>query len=285
MPSLAARAAAILSRLRRLLEFTVVRIVIAVFTTALASGLTAQFVSDHTHGPLHFGWPSLCGAVVALAAYALYVRLVERRSVTELAGWPAPGELGLGLAGGAVLVGLVMGSLALAGAFHLEVINPGVDGLGAAFAQMVFVAVLEELLMRAILFRLLERSLGTWIALGVSSLLFGLAHLPGNSAGALSIAIAIVAGGLFTAAYLVTRRLWLCIALHTGWNFTLGSIFSVVVSGHERTAGLFTGSLEGPAWLTGGAYGPEASVVTLVFLLGASALLLWRAIVRQQVVA
>lgn len=231
--------------MRHFLEFTVVRIVIAVFTTALAGGLTAQFASDHTHERFHAGWPRLCGAVAALAAYALYVRIVERRPVAELAGRQAPSELGLGLAGGAVLVGLVVGSLALTGAFRFEAINPGVNGLGVAFAQMVFVSVFEELLTRAIVFRLLERSLGTWIALGISSLLFGLAHLPGNSAGALSITIAVVAGG-FTTAYLVTRRLWLCIALHTGWNFTLGSIFSVAVSGHERTAGLLEGSLDGP---------------------------------------
>lgn len=274
------------SRLRRLLDFTIVRLVIALFATALAGGLTAQFVSDHTRGSsLHAGWPSLCGALAALAVYALYVRLVERRAVAELALPPLPAEAGLGLAAGAALVALVVGGLAAFGSYRFEALNPGASGLAAAFAQMLFVGVFEELLMRAVILRLLERSLGSWMALGISSLLFGLAHLPGNGAGGLSIVIAVVAGAMFGAAYLATRRLWLCLALHTGWNFTLGSVFSIVVSGHERSVGLIAGRLEGPTWLTGGAYGLEASVLTLVLLLGCTAWLLARAVSRGHVVA
>lgn len=274
------------SRLRRLFDFSVVRIVVALFATALAGGLTAQFLSDHTHGSrLHAGWPSLGGAIAALAAYALYVRLVEQRPVAELSGRPALAEFGLGLLGGAALVAAIVGALALLGVYRFEAVNAGALGLGAAFGQMVFVGVFEELLTRAIVLRLLERSLGSWPALAISSALFGLAHLPGNSSDVLAIAVAVVAGGMLGAAYLVTRRLWLCIALHTGWNFTLGSIFSIAVSGHERTAGLITGSLVGPQWLTGGAYGLEASAVALVVLLGAGLWLLKVAVARGQLVA
>jgi hypothetical protein len=150
---------------------------------------------------------------------------------------------------------------------------------------MVFVGVFEELLMRAVLLRLLERSLGSWVALGLSSLLFGLAHMPGHDAGVLAILVAVVAGAMFGAAYLATRRLWLCVALHIGWNFTLGSLFSIAVSGHERTVGLITGRLEGPDWLSGGAYGLEASVLTLVLLLACAAWLMARAASRGHVIA
>lgn len=273
------------SRLRRLLDWTIVRIFIAVFSTALAGGLVAQFVSDHTSGSLHHGWPSLCGAVAALAVYALYVRLIERRRASELAPRAALRELGLGLAGGAALVALVVAGLMLLGAYQFEGVNRGVQGLGAGFSQMVFVGVFEELLLRAIILRLIERSLGTWPALAISSVLFGLAHMPGNDLSALSIAITVVAGGFLGAAYLATRRLWLCIALHTAWNFALGSIFSISVSGHEKTAGLIAGRLSGAQWLTGGAYGLEGSVLTLVVMLAAGAWLLARAVSLGHVVA
>ncbi|MFZ2989232.1 CPBP family intramembrane glutamic endopeptidase [Ideonella sp.] len=265
------------SRLRRLLEWTLVRIVLALFSTALAGGIVAQLVSDHTSGSLHHGWPSLCGGVAALAMYTLYVRLIENRRASELAIRGSLIELGLGLAGGAALVALVVAALALLGVYRFEAINAGVQGLGAAFSQMVFVGVFEELLMRAIILRLIERSLGTWLALAISSALFGLAHLPGSGMGALPFAVAVVAGGFFGAAYLVTRRLWLCIGLHTAWNFTLGSLFSISVSGREPTAGLITGSLSGPHWLTGGSYGLEGSVLTLAVLLAAGTWLLARA--------
>ncbi|MEO7404776.1 MAG: hypothetical protein ABIU95_14000, partial [Burkholderiales bacterium] len=74
-------------------------------------------------------------------------------------------------------------------------------------------------------------------------------------------------------AFLATRRLWLGIALHLGWNFTVGYVFSATVSGHDRAAGLLFGELRGPEWLTGGGFGVEGSAVTLLMLtVAASAL-------------
>lgn len=251
---------------RRVLGMSVARIVLAVFVTAIAGGLTQAGVSAMSDQRFHVGWPDLCGALAAIAAYALYVRWVERRSVTELSGQGALPELGVGLFVGAAMVLAVVGTLALFGVYQLHGVNtPGAE-VGAGLAEMVFVGVLEELLTRAIVFRLVERSLGTAAALAISSLLFGLAHLPGDTAGALSVAIAVVAGIFFAAAFLLTRRLWLCIGLHVGWNFTLGYVFAIAVSGHSGK-GFVVGELSGPAWITGGAYGLEASVFTLLALL------------------
>lgn len=77
----------------------------------------------------------------------------------------------------------------------------------------------------------------------------------------------------FAAAYLRTRRLWLGIGIHVAWNYTLGTVFSVAVSGRE-SRGWVEGRLHGPDWLTGGAYGLEASVLTLFVLLVVGAVLL-----------
>ncbi|MCP6423459.1 hypothetical protein NL463_29555, partial [Klebsiella pneumoniae] len=75
------------------------------------------------------------------------------------------------MAGGALLVVAVVGALAALGVYRFERLNPGLAGLPAGLAQMVFVGVMEELIMRAILMRLLERALGTWAALLLSALL------------------------------------------------------------------------------------------------------------------
>src|SRR4051812_9774040 len=74
------------SRLGRILDITIVRIVVALFATALAGGLTQAFVSSVAQGRFHVAWPDICGALAALAAYASYVRWIERRRVDELAG-------------------------------------------------------------------------------------------------------------------------------------------------------------------------------------------------------
>jgi hypothetical protein len=70
-------------------------------------------------------------------------------------------------------------------------------------------------------------------------------------------ALALEAGVMLGAAYLVTRRLWLAIGIHGAWNFTQAGIFSVPTSGIAMN-GVFVGALGGPAWLSGGAFGAEA---------------------------
>jgi membrane protease YdiL (CAAX protease family) len=99
----------------------------------------------------------------------------------------------------------------------------------------------------------------------VSALVFGLSHYaPVEGALWGSFAITIEAGLLLAAAYMVTRRLWICIGLHVAWNFAQSGVFSGIVSGSFDQPGLFMTTLEGSDWLTGGAFGMEASVVAVV---------------------
>ncbi len=258
--------------------------VVACFATAIAGGLTVSFVSEVGNHRFHEGWPEVFGVIAIGFAYALYVRLIEKRPVSELSAAGAPKELAAGLLVGGAMVGAVIGCLVLLGAYRFDGVNAVGVSLIVGLAQMSFVGVFEEVLSRAIVFRLVERSLGSYAALAISSLLFGLAHLPGESSGALSVLIAVAAGAFFGAGYMATRRLWLCTGLHIGWNFALGYLFSITVSGHP-SQGLFAGSLTGPTWLTGGAYGLEGSIFTLLALLLVGGLLWRRARSAGQLIA
>ena len=96
---------------------------------------------------------------------------------------------------------------------------------------------MEELLFRGILFRWLEEFGGSWLALLLTSALFGAAHLGNPNATAFSaFCIAVEAGVLLGAAYMLTRSLWLPMGLHAAWNFTQGEIFDVPVSGSTSMA-------------------------------------------------
>lgn len=216
-------------------------------------------------------------ALVLVAAYWVYVRWWERRSVRELSPSGALPELLGGLLLGGLLFSAVVAVLALAGAYSLDAARPLGD-LGAATAALLpkiaAGALIEELLFRLLALRLLERSFGPGWGLALSSLLFGLAHL--GNAGAtplIGTMLGVELGLLLGAAYLLTRRIWLCTALHLAWNFAQGGIFSIAVSGQSGD-GWLRGALSGPAWLTGGEFGAEGSVVSLVVCLAASAVLL-----------
>jgi membrane protease YdiL (CAAX protease family) len=79
---------------------------------------------------------------------------------------------------------------------------------------------------------------------------------------------------MLAAAYAATRSLWLPIGLHFGWNFAESGIFGTEVSGNGDTHGLLDASTSGAELITGGEFGPEASVyatlsgalLTVVFL-------------------
>lgn len=263
------------SRSTRFMRYPLVRIVLAVAAVVLAVMLTYAFAKAIAPKPARIIWPHLLATASVLLTYIAYVRWIEKRALVEFSRNGALREIGAGCAIGAGAVAAVVGGLYAAGAWHPAGLNPWSLAIAAPIAEMMFVGVFEEVLFRAILFRILDQWLGSRVALLLSALLFGLAHLPGEGVTMLAIANTVVAGVMFTAAYMLTRRLWLCIGIHAAWNYTLGSIFSIAVSGNRSSAGLINGTLTGPDWLTGGAYGLEASVGTLLVLIVLSAAFLW----------
>ncbi len=215
-------------------------------------------------------------APVALVTYRLYVRLAEARSVQELSLKGAFSEFGLGMVMGAGLFTAVIGVIWLLGSYQVTGFN-GPEVLLAPLAVAVASGFGEEIIFRGVIFRITEESLGTWWALGISGLIFGMLHL-GNPNATLwgGIAIALEAGILLAAAYMLTRRLWLAIGLHAAWNFTQGGIFGVNVSGFEFE-GLLQSHLTGPELISGGALGAEGSIVAVLICLAAGIALVIRA--------
>jgi membrane protease YdiL (CAAX protease family) len=215
---------------------------------------------------------------VVLAAYFAGSRWIERRRPTELEGSRAIPELAGGIGMGIALFSVVMGLLGAFGLYHPTGRGGTVAALGSGFLIALLVAIFEETVARGFLFRLIQIAGGTWIAVVISSAMFGAAHAfnPGATLTS-SIAIALEAGVLLAAAYIVTGRLWFPIGIHAGWNFAEGSLFGMAVSGGAAKSALITGTLTGPVILTGGAFGPEASVLAVVVCVVAAVLLLRRA--------
>jgi len=212
-----------------------------------------------------------------LGAYALYVRSVERRKVLELGttGWLR--ELGAGFAVSATLVMAAVAALSLSGCYRVAALNPVPMSAADLLFKFFMGAFLEELLFRLILFRLTEELAGSWAALALQALLFGFAHMANHNATVFtSCAVAVIGGLVYTAAFMATRRLWLPLGLHWGWNFLQSGVFGMPNSG-TAYRGLFLPEISGPAWLTGGAFGIEASWVAIGLCLTAGIFLTARA--------
>ncbi|MEZ4241313.1 MAG: CPBP family intramembrane glutamic endopeptidase, partial [Myxococcota bacterium] len=135
-------------------------------------------------------------------------------------------------------------------------------------------AFLEELVYRGVVFRLLEAAWGLPAALGVQAVLFGLAHLGNGGTGWTTMLSTTLLGALWALIFARTRNLWAATAHHAGWNFAI-VLAGPPLSGIEdwRAASPIDAVAVGPDWLTGGAFGPENSPITLVLLLVAVAAL------------
>jgi membrane protease YdiL (CAAX protease family) len=142
------------------------------------------------------------------------------------------------------------------------------------FATMFTVAIIEEILVRGIIFRIMEEKLGSYISLTISSILFGVLHLA-NPHGTLISSICITtAGFLMGAAFIYSRNLWMPIALHFAWNFSQSGIYGAITSGNEKTKSLLEAQIHGPKFITGGEFGPEGSIQAIVFCALATIVLL-----------
>lgn len=217
-------------------------------------GWAQSWLNDYHAAPLTNLAIQIVLAAAAIGLYIGYGRMVERRAVTELATPGLAREWALGALCGAGLYTACAVILMGLGIYQVEGLNP-----------LVF---------------LLPN-----LAIAVAGAVFGLVHLanPGATLGG-AIYISIEAGILLSAAYLVTRRLWICIGFHMAWNYFQSAVFSGAVSGAVSDPGLLKARIEGPDWLTGGSFGMEHSVVALVLCTTAGMILLRVAMRRGHMV-
>jgi membrane protease YdiL (CAAX protease family) len=223
--------------------------------------------------------------VILLGGYALLVKFSELRPVRELSLSGAIWEGGLGLILGIALMSASVGVIWLCGGYHVVEVREAAslfNGTLALFAG----ALVEEVIFRLLIFRLTEAWLGTWPALAISSVLFGLAHLLNphpTLQGAVSIAIE--AGTLLGVCFALTRRIWLIWALHAAWNWAQGNVFGIVISGSLVPNGILRPRIEGSKWLSGGEFGIEGSVQATLFCFLCALVILREVTRRGQVLA
>lgn len=142
----------------------------------------------------------------------------------------------------------------------------------------IFAALAEEVLFRGYPLQTLTRANLAWLAILLTSLPFAAIHLQNpNVVRGFTFINTALAGVWLAVAYLRTRSLWLPLGVHWAWNWAMGSLFGLPVSGITTIAPnpLLHGTDLGPAWLTGGSYGIEGGVACTIALI-VSTLFIWR---------
>lgn len=271
--------------------FAVYYIVLAFLIAMLFATLPLVLGStERADALLASGWGFVVQSLIILTTATLLGWLCGR--VIEDLPWRALGwkfhrgwlrDLGLGSLVGAL-------SLVLAVAIALAVGGFGFAASGWAAwplilktlvgAGLIFVvaAAAEEALFRGYPLQTVLRSWPAWLALVPTSIMFAGVHLANpNVARGYTFVNTALAGVWLAVAYLRTRSLWFPLGVHWAWNWTMGALLGLPVSGITSItpAPLLRATDHGPAWLTGGAYGIEGGLAcTLALIL--STLFIWR---------
>jgi uncharacterized protein len=216
--------------------------------------------------------------VSALVATAIMIRSIDVRpwgdvGLTRAAARPRALVGGLTLGGGTI--GLACGALLAVGWLRIVPSAPG-SSLAAAAQISAFLlpaALAEELICRGYLLTAVRDGVGAWLAVGITSLLFGLAHLF-NAGVSIESFVNVTLAGVFLAAIRIAfDSLYAAWAAHAAWNWVMAVPFHAAVSGIQFEAPDYRTVSQGPAWLTGGAWGPEGGVVAALSMLAGLAYL------------
>ncbi|MDQ2900748.1 MAG: CPBP family intramembrane metalloprotease [Acidobacteriota bacterium] len=229
---------------------------------------------------------TVSGFLAAALCNILCMKIYEDRGLTQI-GLPWDGlaarNLGMGAAVGAASACLVLLGPLLFRAAHFETAHDAGAGWRAAlFLPLLLLcgAAGEEMLFHGFAFQVLLRELGPFSTILPVGIVFGLLHSGNPNATPLGLVNTAGFGILFGCAFLRSHDLWLPMGLHLGWNVAL-PLFGVNLSGITmRITSYRIAWQAGPLW-SGGAYGPEASVLTSVVLVVLLALI-WKLPIRRQ---
>jgi hypothetical protein len=264
---------------QKFINFPLTRIILGLIVCFISFIIAQQLAGkmlDLTS--LNKNYRNLIKGIIASSAvistYIYFFRKYEKREIKEFSSKGIAKYLLSGTMIGVVLQSLTMLVIVLNGGFEIVSVNP-ISYVIIPFTIAFTVAVFEEILIRGIIFRIIEEKLGSYISLLISAIIFGALHLLNPNSTLISgLCVGIEAGLLLGAAYIYTRNLWFPIAIHFAWNFMQSGIFGAITSGNEKTSSLLTTKLTGNSFITGGEFGPEGTIQALIFCVLASIVLL-----------
>jgi len=247
------------------------------------SGLLTQYVLS----PLYFGDPKGASSFArqAFGLYALFgsiillifiwMRTFEGRWPSSI-GFTKPKFIKRYAYGFLIGIGMnftVVGLIAVFGSVNFEtsIINPtgiaAISGVTIMLFGFVIQGASEEILARGWMFQVIGARYKPWIGAIVTSVFFSLLHLGNSGINIVAVFNLVLFALLMVLFVMKDGSLWSACAWHTSWNWTLGNVLGLSVSGTGEKVSLFNLSTSGHDLITGGGFGPEGSLITTTVLI------------------
>ncbi|MEP4531543.1 MAG: type II CAAX endopeptidase family protein [Cyclobacteriaceae bacterium] len=257
--------------LKRIFEFPLIKIVLGTGICLLVLIGFQNFISKpffHSlinFKPLADSLINYTSVFVLLLTYYFLFIWYEKRQTHELSKKNIILELSSGFFLGFLILSCVFLILYLLGYYEVTQFT-GFSYFLAPFSFLVIAALIEEILFRAILYRILENWIGTYIALFIISVLFELPHIFNDNVTLLSVILGLLFGFAHGIMFSYTKRIWLPFAFHLGWNLAQ-PFYGSSLSGIDDIGSVLEAKFYGPKLITGSVYGVEDSILSIVLLL------------------
>ncbi|MBD3348264.1 MAG: CPBP family intramembrane metalloprotease [Candidatus Eisenbacteria bacterium] len=241
--------------------------------------------------------PYLLPIVIATGLFTVFytwafIHIVDKKRLRSLGlhlrpGWSLDFSKGVGLA--VLVLGVIFAFSIMIGSIRVEgLARPAPEGtsvsayLIGALVAFFLVGLYEELMFRGYVLQRLNERAGKWASILVSSILFAVLHGANPGADVFGIFNTTIIAVILAVLYFRTRSLWMPVGFHFAWNFFLGYVYSLPVSGLPVYGVLNVVEIEPDSRLTGGTYGPEAGLATTIALAAWGAWLIWRRTGRRR---
>ncbi|NLM47313.1 MAG: CPBP family intramembrane metalloprotease [Epulopiscium sp.] len=252
-------------------------------------------ILQNPYGSMTGQWVVVSVTGVHILAFFIYIKCIERRPFKSI-GFKGNEKIFKYLKGAciAVLMQLICWGIILIfgfGKIAPEAVHmTNALGLSAIGPVLIFLIAFliqgasEEIAVRGWLLPVLARHYKPVIAIIFSSLFFGFMHASNPNVAVLPL-INLVLYGIFAALYaLYDDGLWGICAQHSIWNWFMGNVLGLPVSGmFLGQSSIIETSLTGPEWITGGGFGPEGGII-VTFIFTVASLILIKKLIHKGII-
>jgi len=249
--------------------------------------LVGAVLMQNTFVPLIFGDPTLFSHSVkeAIGLYFmfgttillifLWVKFYEGRPIYTLGFTKKNGlkKYAAGFGTGILMNTVVVGTMAIFG--NIEISPEYSFSIGSN--QLIMVTIFffgfiiqgasEEILTRGWMFQVIGSRYKPWIGVLITSIFFAVVHLGNSGINIFATINIFMIAILFTLYVMRDKSLWFVCGWHSAWNWSLGNVYGLSVSGKNEVTSIFDLNTTGNEFFSGGDFGLEGSVIATVYFL------------------